>query len=403
MTLYNTLFLLLIFSFMISSAAMWVNWYLNPHESAVRYWAVALTIILFGCSLLAFSRTQLPDTESMIPLGFYQLLRDFAKSLNALAWIILWVGILKFMGRPLPSKRMMLLTWLGYLILFLIAHPLGIPGAWAVAWISVIVTCYSLMILYEILKPGIGGVATWFASAGFLLAAGTWGVRAIMSFVDMSRSVDSSFDSGVIFGAIISAYACMLSMILLTNQRLIDRLDDLSSRDPITGVLNHRAFMDSVVPLLEKAKNNVEACTFVLLNLDNFKDINEESGPESADEALRRLAAIAMQILGRQDLFARCEGGEFIFFLYGKNASQAQLSMRELQILLQHNLVESGQDAFQMHASMGIAECEPNQSIDEVVRLAGAALYQAKSNGRNQIFVFSAEMLDTEGHLINQI
>ena len=89
MTLYNTLFLLLIFSFAISSIAMWVNWYLNRHETAVRYWAIALTMILVGCALLAYARLHLPDTEAMIPFGVYQVIRDFAKSINALSWVCL--------------------------------------------------------------------------------------------------------------------------------------------------------------------------------------------------------------------------------------------------------------------------------------------------------------------------
>lgn len=397
MTVYNTLFMLLIFSFAISSMAMWVNWYLNPHESAVRYWAVALTMILAGCSLLAVARTQLPDTESMVPLGLYQLLRDLAKSLNGLAWIVLWVGILKFMGRPVPSRALLVCTWLAFLSLLLIAHPLGIPGAWAVAWISTIVTVFSLMILYEILRPGMGGAATWFASAGFLLAAATWGGRAVMSFVDLSRSVDSDFDSGVIFGAIISAYACMLSMILLTNQRLIDRIDDLSSRDPLTSVLNRQTFFECIEPLLKQAKDNRENCAFVLLNVDNFKDINKDFGEQLGDAALRQLAFLSMQTLGRNDLFARCEADEFVFFLYGKDAEQAQAEMNNLQVLLQRNLVESRQEAFCIYASMGIAEWQQDQSIQDIIQQTASALYEAKTAGGSQIVVFSQGETESPG------
>jgi len=392
MTLYNTLFLLLIFSFAISSIAMWVNWYLNPHEIAVRYWAIALTIILFGCALLAYSRSHLPDTESMIPFGVFQLLRDLAKSLNALSWIVLWAGTLKFMGQPVPGNRFIAGIWLGFFALFLVAHPLGIPGAWGVAWISTIVTCCSLMILYEILKPGIGGIATWFAGAGFLLAAVTWGVRAVMSFVDLSRSVDSGFDSGVIFGAIVSAYACMLSMVLLTNQRLIDRLDDLESRDPLTKVLNRYAFTKLAESLLIRASRNQQDCSLVLLNVDNFKEINDEHGQLYGDKALCQLAEVFMQALGRQDLVARYGGDQFMFFLFGKNTSQAQILANRLQILLQQNLVESVEGAFQVRASMGVSGLDGEMSLEQMIQFANIALYQAKSSDRDQIVLYDEEL-----------
>lgn len=384
MTFYNTLFMLLIFSFAISSIAMWVNWYLNPHETAVRYWAIALTIILSGCAILAYARMHLPSTEAMIPFGFFTVLRDFAKSLNALSWVVLWVGMLMFMGRSVPSGKTIAAIWLVFFALFLIAHPLGIPGAWGIAWISTIVSFFSVLILYEILKPGIGGVATWFASAGFLLAAITWGIRAILSFIDLGRLIDSEFDSGVIFGAIISVYACMLSMVLLTNQRLIDRLGSLESRDPLTKVLNRHAFIQSAEGLLKRAEEAKQDCALVLINIDHCREINREHGQHLGDMALTLLAETSLRVLGRQDLFARCGGDEFVFFLYGQETDQAQKTMEGLRVLLEQNRVESVKGAFPVRVSIGIAGSRTNSSTDELVQFADRALCQAKAQGRNQ-------------------
>lgn len=267
MSLYDVLLILLSFSFVLSAIAMWVNWYLNPHELAIRDWAVALTIILFGCSLSVVTRAHLPTTESMVPLNKYSFLRDLATSLNGVAWMILWSGTLRFIGQKVPRKRVLFCAWAAFFALLLVAHPLGIAGAWAVAWISTLVTVCSLMILYKVFKLGMSGMATWIACAGFSLAAVSWGVRAIMSFIDFDRDIDSVFDTVVMFGAVVSAYACVLGMVVLTNQRLIDQINNVENRDPLTSVLNRRTFLKSAKQLITQAENNHQGCSMVLLTL----------------------------------------------------------------------------------------------------------------------------------------
>lgn len=388
MSLYNVLYLLLVFSFALSAVAMWVNWYLNPHELAVRDWAIALSLILVGCALAVIARLQMSDPALMIPLSFTSFLRDLGTAINGLSWMVILVGMRRFLGRPLPSRQLLFAIWVGFFAILLVAHPLEISGAWGVAWISTLVAVCSLMILYEILKPGIGGVATWFACAGFSLAAITWGVRATMSFVDLNRPIDSGFDIGVMFGAVVSAYACMMGMILLTNQRLIDQLGNLANRDPLTGALNRRAFFESVKALISQAKNSDDQCSLVLLDIDNFKDINDKNGHEGGDVALRQVSIASMQVLGRQDLFARYGGDEFVFFLYRKTSVEAKNTMNRLQVLLQQNLVESEKGTFQVRVSMGVSSWQSGMDFSEFIRQADTALYEAKNRGRDQVVIY---------------
>lgn len=392
MSVYNVLYLLLVFSFALSASAMWVNWLLNRHELAVRDWAIALSLILLGCSLAILARLQLPGPDAMIPLTFASFLRDLGTAINGLAWIVVWCGILRFMGRPTPKKRSLFIVWCGFFALLLSAHPLGLPGAWNVAWISALVSITSLLILYEILRPGIGGVATWFACAGFALAAITWGVRATMSFLDIQRTIDSGFDVAVIFGAVISAYACMMGLILLTNQRLIDRMGTIANRDTLTMVLNRRGFFDSVEPLIQRAEQSGDKYSIVLLDMDNLQDINETHGQESGDRALKQVAVSSMQVLGRQDLFARYTGDEFIFFLYGKSGAQTRMAMNRLQIVMQQNIIESEKSEFRIHLSMGIAELSPPESLETVIGNAYLALRSAKLKGGSRVDVYDAQL-----------
>ena len=95
-----------------------------------------------------------------------------------------------------------------------------------------------------------------------------------------------------------------------------------------------------------------------------------------------------MQVVGRRDLFARCDGDEFVFFLYGKQAEQAQKNMKKLQTLLRENLIDSTKGTFEIRASVGVSCWRKGMSIKKLIQLAGIALHQAKSSGRNQIVLY---------------
>ncbi len=374
MSVYNVLYILLIFSFAMSAMAMWINWHLNRHELAVRDWAIALSMTLVGCSMAVIARLNLSDPADMVPLNFFSFLRDLGTSINGLAWLVLWRGILRFMGRSLPAKKLLFGAWLGFFILLLAGHPLNMPAAWGVAWISSLISVLSLMVLYEILRHGVSGIATWFASAGFSGAALTWGVRAVMSFLDISRPIDMGFDTVVMFGAVITTFACMMALILLTNQRLIDRLGNAAHRQNQAGVLSRRTFFDSVEPLLESSLANQQPSTIAILGIDNFSEINDTYGGKSGDLALGHVALMVMRILGRQDLLARNKGGEFLVFMYGKTAEQAKTLMNRLQVLLRQNVIDTERGSFQVILNVGIAEHRFDEGVLQTVTRASASL-----------------------------
>jgi diguanylate cyclase (GGDEF)-like protein len=374
MSVYNVLYILLIFSFAMSATAMWINWHLNRHELAVRDWAIALSMTLVGCIMAVIARLNLSDPADMVPLNFFSFLRDLGTSINGLAWLVLWRGILRFMGRSLPAKKLLFGAWLCFFIVLLAGHPLNMPAAWGVAWISSLISVLSLMVLYEILRHGVSGIATWFASVGFSGAALTWGVRAVMSFLDISRPIDMGFDTVVMFGAVITTFACMMALILLTNQRLIDRLGNAAHRQNQAGVLSRRTFFDSVEPLLESSLANQQHSTIAILGIDNFSEINDTYGGKSGDLALGHVALMVMRILGRQDLLARNKGGEFLVFMYGKTAEQAKTLMNRLQVLLRQNVIDTERGSFQVILNVGIAEHRFDEGVLQTVTRASAAL-----------------------------
>jgi len=358
---------------------MWINWHLNRHELAVRDWAIALSMTLVGCSMAVIARLNIADSpDAMVPLTFFTLLRDLGTSINGFAWFILWRGVLRFMGRSLPDMKLLYGAWLGFLALLIAGHPLNMPAAWAVAWISLLISILSLLVLNDILRHGVSGIATWFASAGFSGAALTWGVRSVMSFLDISRPIDSGFDTVVMFGAVITTFACMMALILLTNQRLIDRFGTVANLDDSRAVLSRRAFLDSVEPLLESSLSSQQPSTIVLPNIDNFSEINDKYGGKSGDQTLAHVPLLVMRVLGRQDLLARYSGSEFILFIYGKSAQQSKTLMNRLLVLLKQNALDTGRGPFQVNLSIGIAEHRFSEGVSETISKAMVELQQQK-------------------------
>jgi diguanylate cyclase (GGDEF)-like protein len=166
----------------------------------------------------------------------------------------------------------------------------------------------------------------------------------------------------------------MMALILLTNQRLIDRLGNAAHRQNQAGVLSRRTFFDSVEPLLESSLANQQPSTIAILGIDNFSEINDTYGGKSGDLALGHVALMVMRILGRQDLLARNKGGEFLVFMYGKTAEQAKTLMNRLQVLLRQNVIDTERGSFQVILNVGIAEHRFDEGVLQTVTRASAAL-----------------------------
>jgi len=377
MSTYNILYVLLVFSFALSSIAMWINWRLNPHELAVRDWAVSLSLILVGSAFSVIARLQIPDAQSMSEVTPYTLLRDLGMIINGLAWFIIWASMRRFMNRPLVKKRRIATYTLIFALFILAAHPLKLSGAWGVVCISAVVSFCSGLVLYELLKPGRGGAAIWIAGLGFSIAVISWGVRALLSLINMERAIDQGFDNLVLLTAVISAYACMFGLVLLTNQRLIDQLKPHIMLDEQTGILSKESFVELTQKLLEDARSIGHSCCLVHISLDNFEEIEYEYGYESVSIALKQISRSSIQVLGRNDLFCRYAKKEFLFLLYGKSKKSAFSSMFRLRAFLEQNVVETEQGAFRVRLAMNLTQWNNQDDLMALIQKTVLNSYEA--------------------------
>ncbi|QDD65517.1 GGDEF domain-containing protein [Herbaspirillum seropedicae] len=162
--------------------------------------------------------------------------------------------------------------------------------------------------------------------------------------------------------------------------RLRKELEFIAFKDPLTGIDNRRRFMQQL-PIILQAGQPSDAC-FLMIDIDNFKKINDDFGHASGDEALI-LAARAMQSALSEGALGRMGGEEFGIALSGGGLAHAeQVAAKLLQEVRQIHI-----HARPLTVSIGIARAADHSSVSKVLSAADQALYQAKRAGKDRYVV----------------
>ncbi|WP_136417514.1 sensor domain-containing diguanylate cyclase [Herbaspirillum sp. ST 5-3] len=174
----------------------------------------------------------------------------------------------------------------------------------------------------------------------------------------------------------------------LELQKLSEELRITSITDPLTGAYNRRFFFESVPKLVSAANRHGFPLSFITIDADHFKRINDMYGHPAGDKVLQMLTTVCKESLREADVFARFGGEEFIMALPNTGAEEARTVADRLRILVMERPVEIKGDLLKITVSCGVSQYragEPN--ADPALKRADDGLYLAKSNGRNQVAV----------------
>jgi len=181
-----------------------------------------------------------------------------------------------------------------------------------------------------------------------------------------------------------------------------EKVEQLSWRDPLTGLANRALFLRQVDQTLVSAKRDGGFAAALLLDLDRFKDINEARGLAIGDALLRAVAERFGQTLQADDLLARLDSDEFGVLLPGLRHSREATGREALAVAekLRNALreaIEMNGELIHVDASIGITILpeSPQTSAVEVLRQSDMAMTQAKSNGRARTMFFEVAMGET--------
>jgi diguanylate cyclase (GGDEF)-like protein len=170
-------------------------------------------------------------------------------------------------------------------------------------------------------------------------------------------------------------------------------LQDMAMNDGLTGLANRRCFDEAIAKELQRAARNHSSLAIVMIDVDYFKIYNDTYGHLAGDTCLQKIAS-AVKVAEKRsgDLVARYGGEEIIIMLPDCDVSGAvQIANNILSEIRALAIPHSGHPQGIVTASAGIGVLTPVRNGDtpeKVIHMADQALYQAKSNGRNQAFLY---------------
>jgi diguanylate cyclase (GGDEF)-like protein len=176
-----------------------------------------------------------------------------------------------------------------------------------------------------------------------------------------------------------------LVSVVLSRARRFRALAKAVSRDSLTGVLKHAKFKERLAAEISRAGRQAVPLSFVLLDLDHFKNVNDRHGHLAGDEVLKSFCRMLQQRLRKMDIIGRLGGEEFGVILPNTDQQAALRLMEEIREDYAALVHYSGTLSFSITFSGGIAAFPEVGQLNDLIASADDALYQAKANGRNRI------------------
>lgn len=171
---------------------------------------------------------------------------------------------------------------------------------------------------------------------------------------------------------------------LAERASLTEKLKQQAETDGLTGLMNRRA-LDMIGESHTSSQVMADGACLILMDLDHFKSINDRHGHLEGDHVLRETVRLIRPMLGTNDIFARFGGEEFVILIPGHDLAEANgLAKRIRTVLEMHNIELSSGSVLTVTASFGVAKGNLGErGWRRLVEGADAALYRAKSDGRN--------------------
>ncbi len=179
----------------------------------------------------------------------------------------------------------------------------------------------------------------------------------------------------------------------ITDQRDLERrLSHQAFHDELTGLANRALFLDRVDHALRVARPLTDPVIVLFVDLDDFKDVNDDFGHAAGDKVLRTIAGRLIEVAGAGDTAARLGGDEFALLLEDRGGVDRALEVAEQLLAALNEPIATEEARVAVLASVGVAVAEPGLTTSSLLRDADIAMYEAKRAGKGQIKIFDPAM-----------
>ncbi len=165
----------------------------------------------------------------------------------------------------------------------------------------------------------------------------------------------------------------------------LTQMSELVREDQLTGSLNRRGMDDIFEREADRADRRGTALCIAMLDLDNFKKLNDTHGHAAGDEALIHVVRIVKQTLRSIDVIARYGGEEFLIVMPETSLEEAAKAMTRVQRELTTHFFTANDQRLFITFSAGVALRAPHEAQESVVKRADKAMYEAKKTGKNRV------------------
>lgn len=173
----------------------------------------------------------------------------------------------------------------------------------------------------------------------------------------------------------------------ITDRKLLElKYSKLASTDPLTQLPNRRFFEHNASVELDRLRRHGGEMSLLMLDIDEFKSINDTHGHLTGDVVIKSVAARCIAAVRGSDFFARFGGDEFVALLPGTPVAGAVVLAEKLRCRIEALKIKADLETISVTGSIGVASVNPrDKSIKGALNRADQALYAAKSAGRNRV------------------
>ena len=229
-------------------------------------------------------------------------------------------------------------------------------------------------------------VSAPFFLMGLVLIVRTLDVLGAAIF-GIARSFSSDNPVFFLWAMVLFMLLANIALATLATGRLLMRIRSLAEMDYLTGCLNRRSLEQRMKIELDRNLRSGEPLACVFFDLDHFKRINDVHGHEAGDAALKHTVRLIADLLRSVDALGRFGGEEFMVLMPNTELKGAADAANRMRMALTRTKLEIQGKVVPLSASFGAAVLGRNEKLDDLVRRADAAMYEAKRLGRNRVEV----------------
>lgn len=352
----------------------------------IKQWALASFFISIGLGTTFFFDIDTPG---------YQWAFIIAATFIAAGIGLQYVGIKAFKNAPYDWRILLLITGVAFCqnLWFIVVHPDVIARSISNSLLFAIVYAACARELLISVEPPLK-TAYWFTGISFAVFSVLMWIRVIAVgllqpstnglFVDIPLSQVSFFLGSMIQLCVIFGFVLML------NYRLVSDLHKIASHDALTGAFNRRSLVEEAERLRARCLRTGNSLAIMMIDIDDFKLINDRHGHPAGDEVLRHLASISQATIRTDDYFARYGGEEFCILLPNITEEDAMLLAERLRKTFEAAFIKYDGEVLSSTISIGVADSiSVGLEISSLISAADQALYLAKQEGKNRVAVYS--------------